>query len=160
MPSGRKRRGVADNRKHTGEYSSPACFVHEFEGPEGAPNGLAIKRIYDPPERRDGFRVLVDRLWPRGLSRERAAIDAWLTELAPSTALRRWFHHDPARWTEFRRRYRAELHAQTQQLQALRTRAAKQRVTLLYGARDERINHAIVLRDLLRKPSRARTRKP
>ena len=113
--------------------------------------GIAIKRIYDAPERTDGYRVLIDRLWPRGISRKRAALDAWLTELAPSTALRTWFHHDPKRWREFARRYRAELRTQRSLLQTLRERARRERITLLYAARDARLNQATVLRELLQR---------
>ena len=111
--------------------------------------GITTKRIYDAPEKTDGYRVLVDRLWPRGISKKRAALDAWLTDLAPSTALRTWFHHDPKRWREFARRYRAELRARAPLLQTLRARARRQRVTLLYGARDARLNEATVLREVL-----------
>jgi uncharacterized protein YeaO (DUF488 family) len=130
-------------------YSSPACYLHEFESPPAA--GIIVKRIYAAAEAADGFRVLVDRLWPRGISKRRAALDLWAMELAPSAALRQWFHADPSRWTQFVRRYRAELRAQAAALQALRQRAAQQRVTLLYAARDAERNHALVLRDLLKK---------
>ena len=122
----------------------------------GRPHGIAIKRVYDAPESTDGYRVLIDRLWPRGVSKQRAALDAWLTELAPSTALRTRFHHDVKRWPEFARRYRAELRAQAALLQTLRQRARRQRVTLLYGARDPRFNQATVLREVLQR----RARKP
>jgi uncharacterized protein YeaO (DUF488 family) len=116
-----------------------------------------IKRIHDERSDEDGLRLLVDRLWPRGISKEQAALDAWRADLAPSTALRKWFMHDPRRWTEFRQRYRAELRVLAPQLQALRELAASQRVTLLYAAPDPRINHAIVLRDaLLRTPAAPR----
>jgi len=113
---------------------------------------IQIKRIYDEADAADGFRVLVDRLWPRGISKQRAALDDWLVDLAPSTALRKWFHHDPTGWLEFARRYRAELRSQAPALRLLRQRAAQLRVTLLYAAHDARRNHAVVLRDLLRKP--------
>ena len=113
--------------------------------------GIALKRIYEAPESADGHRVLIDRLWPRGISKKRAALDAWLRDLAPSTALRTWFHHDPKRWREFVRRYRAELRAQAPLLQTLRQRARRQRVTLLYAARDARMNQGTVLRELLRR---------
>jgi uncharacterized protein YeaO (DUF488 family) len=149
----RRRRRTADNEV-AGSFSSPACYLHEFEAASGMParaRGFAIKRIYDAPESADGHRVLIDRLWPRGISRKRAALDAWLTELAPSTALRTWFHHDPKRWRGFARRYRAELRAQAPLLQTLRQRARRQRVTLLYGARDTRFNQATVLREVLRR---------
>jgi uncharacterized protein YeaO (DUF488 family) len=122
---------------------------------------VQIKRIHDEPSAEDGLRVLVDRLWPRGISKERAALDEWCAAIAPSTALRKWFAHDPRRWSEFRRRYRAELRAQAALLQTLRERAAIQSVTLLYAAREPRINHALVLRDVLRSasPAARRTRK-
>ena len=94
----------------------------------------------------------MDRLWPRGISKQRAALDDWLVELAPSTALRKWFHQDRTRWIEFARRYRAELRTQAAALEAFRQRAAQQRVTLLYAAHDPRRNHAVVLRDVLRNP--------
>ena len=125
----------------------------------GAPaRGVGIKRIYETPASADGYRVLIDRLWPRGISRQRAALDAWLTELAPSTALRSWFHRDSQRWAEFARRYRAELRTQGAQLQRLRQRARRQRVTLLYAARDTRVNHAVVLREVLRRAPRVARR--
>jgi uncharacterized protein YeaO (DUF488 family) len=140
-----------------GAFSSPACYLHEFETPPATTPGVHIKRIHDERSDEDGLRLLVDRLWPRGISKERAALDAWRADLAPSTALRKWFMHDPRRWTEFRQRYRAELRVLAPQLQALRELAASQRVTLLYAARDPRINHAIVLRDaLLRTPAAPR----
>lgn len=136
-----------------GEYSSPACYLHELESGEAHAGEVRIKRIYDAPEPTDGYRALVDRLWPRGISRQRAALDAWLKELAPSTQLRVWFGHDPKRFSEFRRRYRAELSSQRQLLDSLCERARQQRVTLLYGSREPRINHAAVLRALLLKMS-------
>jgi uncharacterized protein YeaO (DUF488 family) len=94
----------------------------------------------------------VDRLWPRGISKQRAALDDWLVELAPSTALRKWFHQDRTRWIESAGRYRAELRTQAAALEALRQRAAQQRVTLLYAAHEPRRNQAVILRDVLRKP--------
>jgi uncharacterized protein YeaO (DUF488 family) len=101
----------------------------------------------------DGRRVLIDRLWPRGVSRERAQVDDWMPQVAPSTALRRWFNHEPARWTEFRRRYRAELRASPQALSALRERVRSGPVTLVYAARDVRFNHAAVLLEILQTHS-------
>jgi uncharacterized protein YeaO (DUF488 family) len=112
---------------------------------------LAIKRIYDAPARSDGYRVLVDRLWPRGVSKERAELDLWLKEIAPSTELRKWFGHDAKRWREFQRRYRAELRANKQAVDKLRRLAERRRVTLLYGARDGDHNEAVVLRDYILK---------
>jgi uncharacterized protein YeaO (DUF488 family) len=100
------------------------------------------------------MRVLVDRLWPRGVSKEKAAIDHWLRELAPSSELRRWFGHDPARWEGFRRRYAAELAEHREQLDELRQMAARGPITLVYGARDEAHNDAVVLRDVLERPAK------
>lgn len=110
---------------------------------------IALKRAYAPPGDADGLRVLVDRLWPRGLEKHRAAIDEWVKEAAPSPALRKWFSHDPARWEEFRHRYKAELSGNAG-LERIRALAARQPVTLIYAARDEQHNHALVLRDVLR----------
>ncbi|MCL6622449.1 MAG: DUF488 family protein [Syntrophobacterales bacterium] len=109
------------------------------------------KRIYDPPAPEDGARFLVDRLWPRGVSREAAALSGWLRELAPSEELRRWFAHDPARWPEFRERYRRELGSAEAQklLQDLARRARTGPVTLVYAARDAERNNARVLQELL-----------
>jgi uncharacterized protein YeaO (DUF488 family) len=113
---------------------------------------LKIKRAYDPADDSDGHRILVDRLWPRGLTKERAAVDEWLRDVAPSTELRHWFGHEPDRWSEFRRRYHAELKKEpaATALGRLRELAMRQRVTLLYGARDAEHNHAVVLMALLR----------
>ena len=133
-------------------YSSPACSLHELAPARGAGGcDIQIRRIYEPADPADGYRALVDRLWPRGISRGRAALDNWLFDLAPSAELRKWLHADPRRWPHFVRRYRAELRAQAPVLEALRHRAAKQRVTLLYAAKDPRRNHAMVLRDVLRR---------
>jgi uncharacterized protein YeaO (DUF488 family) len=111
---------------------------------------IVVKRVYDPPAQADGFRVLVDRLWPRGLSRERARVDLWLREIAPSEGLRRWFAHDPTRWEEFRRRYREELKDRGELLRRLKGLEAEHGVlTLLYAARDREHNNAIVLREVL-----------
>ena len=112
---------------------------------------VRTKRIYEPPARGDGYRVLVDRVWPRGVNRERAAVDQWAKELAPSAELRRWFGHKPERFDEFRRRYRDELKAHTDELKGLRSRARKQTVTLLFGASDTEHNNAAVLAEALRR---------
>lgn len=111
--------------------------------------GVKIKRVYEEPAPDDGMRILVDRLWPRGLTKERAAVDLWLKEIAPSTNLRGWFGHDPARWEEFRSRYQQELMENPEPLQRLRDEIAKGAVTLVYGASDERHNDAVVLLDIL-----------
>ena len=110
---------------------------------------VAIKRVYEPASGEDGRRILVDRLWPRGLSKEQAHVDLWLKEIAPSAGLRKWFAHDPAKWDEFRRRYRAEIDANGEALRALKEAIGKGPATLVYGARDEEHNDAVVLRDLL-----------
>jgi uncharacterized protein YeaO (DUF488 family) len=110
---------------------------------------IRVKRVHDPPARADGVRVLVDRLWPRGLKKEEAHIDHWLKDVAPSTELRRWFGHDPARWSEFRRRYRAELEARPDALAALRRLAEGRALTLLFAARDAQHNNAVALREML-----------
>jgi uncharacterized protein YeaO (DUF488 family) len=110
---------------------------------------IRIKRVYEPPEAADGTRVLVDRLWPRGL--DKREIDRWLKEIAPSTELRRWFGHQPERWPEFRWRYAAELQQRPELLEELRALAEKGPVTLLFAARDAERNNAVVLRDLLER---------
>lgn len=112
--------------------------------------GIRLRRAWDPPEPDDGYRVLVDRLWPRGLRKESLALDRGLKEVAPSTSLRRWFGHDPARWEEFRRRYRAELEdGDGEALAFLREKAAEGTLTLVFAARDREHNQAVVLRSLL-----------
>jgi uncharacterized protein YeaO (DUF488 family) len=112
---------------------------------------LQLKRVYDEPSSDDGRRILVDRVWPRGLSKAEAQVDEWLRELGPSTELRKWFGHDAARWGEFRRRYRAELNQpdQRRRLQHLREIAAHERLSLLYGAKDREHNQAVVIAELL-----------
>ncbi len=114
---------------------------------------IRCKRIYEQPSRDDGRRVLVDRLWPRGMSKENARIDDWLRELAPSDSLRRSFCHDPAKWDEFRSRYAEELRGKTELLDALREQATKGTVTLLFAAKDENYNNAVVLRQILEEPA-------
>ncbi|HZR91731.1 MAG TPA: DUF488 domain-containing protein [Gaiellaceae bacterium] len=118
------------------------------------PVDVRVKRAYEPAEPGDGYRVLVDRLWPRGVTREQARLDAWARELAPSPELRRWFGHDPGRFDEFRRRYAEELRAHEQELRELRRRARTGPVTLVYGARDTEHNGAVVLADLLLRRGR------
>ena len=110
---------------------------------------VKLKRAYESPSVDDGTRILVDRLWPRGLSKQKAAIDRWMKEIAPSTELRKWFGHDPKRWKEFRRRYVAELRQHPTLLAELRSLARHGTITLVYSAHDETHNDAIVLRDVL-----------
>jgi uncharacterized protein YeaO (DUF488 family) len=114
-----------------------------------AAKNVTLKRAYEPAEAPDGTRVLVDRLWPRGVSKEHAALDQWMKEIAPSTELRKWFGHDPHRWVEFCRRYSDELHQNAGLLSELRSLARKRPVTLVYSAHDEVHNDAIVLRDVV-----------
>jgi uncharacterized protein YeaO (DUF488 family) len=112
---------------------------------------IRIRRAYDPPLPEDGRRVLVERFWPRGMKKDRLFLNAWLRELAPSDELRRWFGHDPARWQEFRRRYRQELRGTRQQqlLDELTDQASRRNVTLIYSAREERFNNAVALREII-----------
>lgn len=109
---------------------------------------ISLKRAYDPPQAADGKRVLVDRIWPRGMTKEKAKIDLWLKDVAPSTELRQWFGHDPQRWAEFRKKYRAELKGNPA-LDELRKMAGKGKVTLVYAARDEEHNNAVVLQTII-----------
>lgn len=106
---------------------------------------IRVKRVYETPSHDDGVRVLVDRLWPRGLTKARASVDLWLKDLAPSVTLRRWFNHDPSRWAEFKARYANELDGKTAPVAALLGAIRRGRVTLLFGARDERHNNAVAL---------------
>lgn len=118
---------------------------------------LHIKRIYEPAAASDGARVLVDRVWPRGVSKDAAALTLWLKEVAPSAGLRKWFGHDPARWEEFQRRYGAELDANAEAVGVLRNMLRSGRVTLLYGARDTEHNQAVALKNHLsgrRRPAK------
>ena len=112
-----------------------------------AKSRLGIKRVYDPPAKADGLRILVDRLWPRGVAKKDAALDQWMKEVAPSTGLRKWFGHDPERWDEFRRRYGEELEGNGTLVDQLRALARHGPVTLVYSAHDELHNDAVVLRD-------------
>lgn len=110
---------------------------------------IRLKRIYEPADDSDGTRVLVDRVWPRGVSKAKAALDQWLPEIGPSTELRKWFGHDPARWAEFRTRYRSELSARRDLVAALTEKARAGPLTLVYSAKDERHNQAVVIREFL-----------
>jgi len=112
---------------------------------------LRLKRAYEPRTRGDGRRILVDRLWPRGVSKARLAIDDWMKELAPTAELRRWFAHDPAKWLTFQRRYKRELGQHTDLIDRVARRALQGRVTLIFGARDESHNDAVVLAAVVRR---------
>ena len=117
---------------------------HSKAGPE-----VRLKRAYEPPSPRDGTRILVDRLWPRGVKKADAGISQWMKDIAPSNELRKWFGHDPARWEEFRRRYQAELTQKRELIGRLRELAKGGPLTLVYSAHDEAHNQAIVLREML-----------
>jgi uncharacterized protein YeaO (DUF488 family) len=122
---------------------------NHFDGVLAVTDDLKVKRVYEPPSPEDGARVLVDRVWPRGVKKEGAQLRLWLREAAPSTGLRRWYGHDPARFEEFRRRYRAELEANPGPVGRLLDLLRAGRLTLLYGARDETHNQARVLAEYL-----------
>jgi uncharacterized protein YeaO (DUF488 family) len=143
-------RSVTDSRKSNATSWSLSATMRDVE----------IKRVYDAPAAADGYRVLVDRLWPRGITKERAHLCAWVKEVAPSTELRKWFSHDASRMHEFRNRYLHELRAARRpELAALAKTSERTRVTLLYAAHDPNINHAIVLQEAIKdlfQPSIAR----
>lgn len=106
---------------------------------------LNVKRIYEPAEKEDGYRILVDRLWPRGMAKEKAKIDHWLKEIAPTTELRKWFNHDPEKWTEFQRKYKVELKDNKAAIDFLKEKIEKGKTTILYAAKDETHNEAKVI---------------
>jgi uncharacterized protein YeaO (DUF488 family) len=108
-----------------------------------------IKRVYEEPKKSDGKRILVDRLWPRGLRKAEVKVDLWLKEIAPSTALRKWFSHEPSKWEEFKKRYSVELEKNNEQISLLEREVSEGKVTLVYGAKDREHNGAVVLREFL-----------
>jgi uncharacterized protein YeaO (DUF488 family) len=110
-----------------------------------------MKRAYEEPAKDDGCRILVDRLWPRGLTKEKASVDLWLKEIAPSTELRKWFGHDPNKWNRFRRRYETEIRHKDDLIKILKGKASQGTITLIYAARDEKHNEALVLKHYLEK---------
>lgn len=110
---------------------------------------LKVKRIYEEPKKADGFRILVDRLWPRGIKKEAAEIDLWLKEIAPSDALRKWFNHDAKKWTEFQKRYAKELTNKKELLSIINKEAKKRTVTLLFGTKETEHNNAVALQNFL-----------
>lgn len=112
---------------------------------------MEIKRIYEKPEKSDGYRILVDRLWPRGISKETAEVDEWIKDIAPSTELRKWFAHEPEKFPEFKKRYKEELKAHTEELKKIHLLSKNQTVTLLYSAKDTQYNQAVVLLEVLQK---------
>lgn len=112
---------------------------------------IKIKRVYEQPEKDDGMRILVDRLWPRGLTKEKASVDLWLKDIAPSTELRKWFGHDPDKWKRFRGRYQTEIRNNLDLIRVLMQKAREGTITLIYGARDEKHNEALVLKQFLER---------
>lgn len=119
---------------------------------------VRVKRVYEEPSEEDGFRVLVGRMWPRGLSKQRAMVDQWLRDIAPSDALRKWFGHEPDKWKEFRERYFRELEVKTDLVKDLEHRAEQGRLTLLFAARDEKRNNAVALKEYFGSRSGSRRR--
>ncbi len=120
---------------------------------------ITIKRVYDPPSRDDGKRILIDRLWPRGLKKEAAQVDEWMKDVAPSTALRKWFGHDPEKWGEFKRRFFKELHGKEKVFDGLADLARKGSLTLLYGSKEKRFNNASALKEYIEDRRSASERK-
>jgi uncharacterized protein YeaO (DUF488 family) len=118
---------------------------------------INIKRVYDKPDKADGTRILVDRLWPRGLTKAKAKVDLWLKEIAPSTELRKWFGHESDKWAEFKKRYHAELKKNAEPVALLKEEIKKGAVTLVYGAKDKENNEAVVLQKLLSRSKRGHT---
>jgi uncharacterized protein YeaO (DUF488 family) len=112
---------------------------------------LKLKRVYEAPQKDDGTRILVDRLWPRGLTKEKAKVDLWLKEIAPSTGLRKWFGHDPKKWRSFRKRYETELKDHADEIKLLKSKVKEGTVTLIYGAHDQEHNEALVLNEFLER---------
>ena len=110
---------------------------------------ITIKRIYETPSRDDGLRVLVDRLWPRGMSKEKARVDLWLRDISPSNELRKWYNHDPQKWNEFKEKYFAEIEAQKGLLEPLRKKIKEEKITLLFGSKELQINNATALKEYL-----------
>lgn len=143
-----------DDDGRSGGCSSPPCYADEADpdymwARQRVLPDVRLKRVYDPAEEHDGTRVLVDRMWPRGVAKPDAKIDLWLKDLSPSAKLRQWFNHDPEKWAEFRRCYRDELAQVEEQLQQLEAAVRKGPVTLLFAARDRDHNNAVVLRERL-----------
>jgi uncharacterized protein YeaO (DUF488 family) len=112
---------------------------------------IKIKRVYEHPKQEDGMRILVDRLWPRGLTKKKASVDLWLKDIAPSTELRKWFAHDPDKWKRFRGRYQTEIRNNHDLIEVLKQKAGEGTITLIYGARDQKHNEALVLKQFLEK---------
>ena len=118
---------------------------------KGRDVNIKIKRVYEHPKQEDGMRILVDRLWPRGLTKKKASVDLWLKDIAPSTELRKWFAHDPDKWKRFRGRYQTEIRNNHDLIKVLKQKAREGTITLIYGARDQKHNEALVLKQFLEK---------
>ena len=140
-------RNISQSRTPT--MRSQTTHSHKTKNTRGLK--IQIKRIYDSPSAEDGTRILVDRLWPRGISKGAVLLDLWLKEIAPSTALRKWFNHEPSRWKEFTRRYAAELERQPENLDKLKALALKGRLTLLFSAKEQKLNNAVALKEYLER---------
>ena len=110
---------------------------------------VKIKRVYEPPGSDDGFRILVDRLWPRGLSKEKAKVDLWLKEVAPSDKLRKWYSHDPQKWTQFKEAYFKELDLHQEEFRLIREKMREENVTFLFSSKEERLNNAVALKEYI-----------
>jgi uncharacterized protein YeaO (DUF488 family) len=123
--------------------------MQNFDSQTGHAMTVNIKRVYELPASKDGYRVLVDRLWPRGISKETAGINEWWKEYAPSTKLRKWFGHDPVKWKSFRQQYLVELRTNRKELVCAVNRANRDQITLVYGAKDEQHNQAVVLKEFI-----------
>jgi uncharacterized protein YeaO (DUF488 family) len=123
--------------------------THQVQG--DARVTIRVKRVYEKPDAQDGMRVLVDRLWPRGLKKEGAALDAWIKDIAPSNELRKWYHHEKAKWPEFKKRYFDELGKQAESVGRLKQMIASGKVTLLYSSKEEKLNNAVALKEFLEK---------
>ena len=123
--------------------------MYGTHGELATPMSIELKRAYDRAAESDGYRVLVDRIWPRGVAKEDLQVDAWLKDLAPSAGLRKWFRHDPAKWDEFKQRYAGELEQRSDALEQLLERARTCRVTLVFGAKDTEHNNAVALKEYL-----------
>ena len=111
--------------------------------------GISIKRVYEPPDKKDGYRVLIDRLWPRGMKKEDAGIDEWVKEIAPSNELRKWYNHDPSKWEEFKRRYFGELECRRDAVEKLVRRVSKDTVTFLFSSKEVKLNNAVALKEYI-----------
>ncbi|MGH2644195.1 MAG: DUF488 domain-containing protein [Chitinophagaceae bacterium] len=112
---------------------------------------IKLKRVYEAPEKSDGYRILVDRIWPRGMTKEKASVDLWLKEIGPSNDLRKWFGHDPEKWVEFKNRYMKELETDKEEIATLKQHISKGALTLVYSAKDEAHNQAVVIKEYLNK---------